>query len=62
MIVTDEQGRPVYKPEPGDYSTLIDFIRARHAYNDRITEMHNQAFDASFKHAMKAGAGGKKEK
>lgn len=60
MILTDESGVPIEAPvSPGFDATVeekISYIRARHAYNDRVTSVANRAFDAQWKKEMKHGS------
>ena len=48
MILTDEGGRPIPKPSRKEFGSVIEYIRAVHAYNDRITNLANKAFAETF--------------
>jgi hypothetical protein len=51
-ILTDANGRPIERPvSPGKNAPIeekIAFIRAIHAYNDKVTDIANGAFDKEF--------------
>ena len=53
MIYTDEKGRPIPKPEPEDYPTTVEFLRARAAWSDRLSDIANRAFSEAFSKGMK---------
>jgi hypothetical protein len=55
LIITDGNGRPFPKPDPADFATVTEFVRAIHAYNDRVTQAANRAFEDAFAKALKAG-------
>lgn len=52
MIYTDANGRPIEPPErPAPDASIeekVRYLRARHAYNDLITDMANRAFAERF--------------
>ena len=56
MILTDAKGRPVPKPEPpaedAGVEETIAYIRAVHAYNDRVSDIANRAFAEAFSKAV----------
>lgn len=52
MILTDARGRPIVRPVRSEFADPVDFIRATHAYNDRVSGMANQAFEKGFRGAM----------
>ncbi len=45
MILTDAAGKPIAKPVRTDYMHTVDYIRAVHAYNDKVAAIANEAFD-----------------
>lgn len=49
-------GQLIARPERADFKTDWEFIRADHAFNDKISSAANEAFDKSFRKAMKRGA------
>lgn len=51
MILTDEQGRPLPRPERNDYPDAISWMRAFWAWKDRVADTANRAFDAAFRKA-----------
>jgi hypothetical protein len=57
MIITDGSGRPIDKPRRADYASDTDYMRAFYAYNDKITRIANESFDAGFRAAMRRGRG-----
>jgi len=44
VILTDAQGRPIPCPRRVDYPDDLTYIRAHHAYRDRIADCANEAF------------------
>ncbi len=52
-ILTDGQGRPFDPPAREDFEDVVDYIRARHTYNDRVRACGNKAFDEAFRKAMR---------
>lgn len=46
-MLVDEQGRPLARPRRRDFASDIEFIRAYHAYKDRIATIANDAFTKS---------------
>lgn len=54
MILTDGAGRPIERPRRADFETDLEFVRAYHAWKDRVTEIANRAFDAAFRAAFRA--------
>ncbi len=59
MILTDSGGRPIEKPSHTDFADITDYIRAFHAYKDRIAAVANAAFDRGLEEelAMKEAIG-----
>lgn len=51
-ILTRADGTPFVKPDPADYVSAVDFVRAYHAYRDAIADEANRAFDAGFRIAL----------
>lgn len=45
MILTDDRGRPLERPRPEQFPTAADFVRAVHAFNDRVASCANQSFE-----------------
>lgn len=54
MILTNAEGRPFLKPERAGYPTLVDYVRAVHEFNDRVTADANSAFDRQWIKALNA--------
>lgn len=54
-ILTDGSGRPIERPDPKDYKTTTDFLRAFSAYKDRISDIANRAFDEKFSSSLRRG-------
>lgn len=55
-ILTTDNGTPIgRRPKRVDFVSDVEFIRAVHAFNDRVTAVANAAFDASFRRAMRGG-------
>lgn len=55
MIITDAEGRPIPKPLVRDYPDAVSYLRAFHAWKQKVTDMANQAFDQSFRDSLKHG-------
>lgn len=55
MILTDGQGRPIERPDPSDFESTVDYLRAFSAYRDKISDIANRAFDAQFRLSLKRG-------
>lgn len=53
VIITDARGRPIDKPVRADFASDVEFIRAFHAWRDKITKSANEAFDDAFRKAMR---------
>jgi hypothetical protein len=47
-ILTGPGGKPIAKPAPEDFDNPIDFIRARNAWADAVTDTANAAFDRAW--------------
>jgi hypothetical protein len=54
-ILTDERGVPIEKPRREDYPDIVEYLRATHAYQDRVTQTANDAFDKAFRAELKRG-------
>lgn len=52
VILTDGEGRPLERPRREDFEDVVEYIRAVHAFNDRVTHVANQAFTEGFRKAM----------
>lgn len=56
-IFTDAGGRPIERPaRPGPHASPAErlaYMRALAAYNDRIADTANQAFDRAFREALR---------
>lgn len=52
-IVTDDRGVPYVAPERADFASDVDYLRAFHAFKDRMTNDANKAFDEAFRAALK---------
>lgn len=52
-IITDARGRPIDKPVRSDFASDVEFIRAFHAWRDKVTATANAAFDDAFRKAMR---------
>lgn len=52
-LLTDAKGRPLPVPQPPSKGAStpehINYLRAVHAYNDRVTDIGNEAFNAAFR-------------
>lgn len=44
MILTDEKGHPIPRPERSDFEDDIEFIRAFYKWRDRVANLANEAF------------------
>lgn len=53
MILTDEQGREIDRPQREDYPTDVAFIRAMHEWRDTVTAVANRAFDQAWAKAVR---------
>jgi hypothetical protein len=53
VIFTEENGRPIPKPERGDFTTDAEYVRAFHDYKRRIEALSWVAFDDQFRKAMR---------
>jgi hypothetical protein len=53
-ILTDDQGRPFAKPDPKDFASTLDWLRAYWAYRDATADCANKAFDTQFRKVLKA--------
>jgi hypothetical protein len=55
MILTDDRSRPIIPPQrdafPAGLEGSIAFVRAVHAYNDRVAAVANEAFAKAFQKA-----------
>lgn len=56
MILTDSKGVPFAKPEPTEFATTVEFLRAYWAYRDAIADAAGRAFDEQFVKSMRRGA------
>ena len=56
-IYTDANGRPIERPEPPPIGASIEdkiaYMRAKAAWNDKISSTANAAFVAAFREALK---------
>ena len=52
-ILTDGDGVPIPRPCRKDFADDVDFMRAFHAYRDRIADVANTAFVEGFLSEMK---------
>lgn len=52
-ILTDAEGRPLPKPQVCDYPDAVSYLEAFHAWEQRVTNLANQAFDRNFLQSMK---------
>ena len=55
VILTDARGRPFERPRPQDHTSFAAYVRAHHAYRDKITAAANEAFDRNFARVMAGG-------
>jgi hypothetical protein len=55
VILTDENGVPIDRPCRADFASDLEFIRAFHAYRDRVASVANRAFDDAFRKALALG-------
>ena len=53
MILTDERGRPLPRPERADYPDVLSWMRAVWAWDDRVRGIANRAFDEAFRAASR---------
>jgi hypothetical protein len=57
VILVDERGVPFDRPEPpapdADIETKIAYIRAVHAYNEKVTASANASFDKALRNSLK---------
>lgn len=51
-IYTDEKGRPIERPRRENFSSDTAYIRAFHAYKDKIANLANKSFDEEFRSQM----------
>ena len=51
-ILTRANGTPFCRPEPADYSSAVEYMRAVHAFHDAVADAGNAAFDAAFRRAL----------
>lgn len=52
-ILTDAQGKPIPRPRREDFQSDVEYIRAFHAFKDRIAKEANEAFAKQFRKSMK---------
>jgi hypothetical protein len=52
-ILTDDRGRPLDKPVRSDFTSDVEYVRAFHAWRDKVTSTANAAFDAAFRKTMR---------
>lgn len=52
-ILTDDRGRPIEKPRPEDYSTHVEYVRAYHAYKDRVAAAASRGFEEGWRRSHK---------
>ena len=56
VILTDEDGRPIPRPEREAYDhDPVGYIRAMHDFHNRVADVANRNFDLAFRTAMKKG-------
>ena len=55
-IITDGEGRPLERPRASSFADPVEFVRAVHAYNDRISSMSCEAFNEAWRAELKAMA------
>lgn len=55
MIYTDDNGRPINKPDRADYVTDCDYVEAFYAWKRKRESLSWTAFDDAFRAAMKRG-------
>lgn len=52
-IFTDANGRPIPRPEREEFTSVVEFLRAVHEYNETIRSQASKAFDEAFRNAMR---------
>jgi hypothetical protein len=52
VILTDAKGKPLVRPAREEFLSVVEFIRAVHAFNDMVTELANAAFVEGFKRGL----------
>jgi hypothetical protein len=55
VILTNDKGVPFAKPEPSEFATTVEFLRAFHAYKDAVSDCASRAFYEQFRKSMKRG-------
>ena len=53
-LLTDANGVPFERPRREDYACTVDFLRAFHAYKDRVANYANTEFVAAFSRALRS--------
>jgi hypothetical protein len=54
VILTDDKGVPFVKPDPEDFASSTDFLRAFWAYRDAIADASNKAFEVELRRGSRA--------
>jgi hypothetical protein len=49
MILINHAGIPFERPVRESFASAVEYVRALYAYNDRVTDAANRAFDESFR-------------
>jgi hypothetical protein len=57
MIYTNDKGVPFAKPEPSEFATTVEYLRAYSAYKDAISDCANRAFDEGLRNGFRRGKG-----
>lgn len=53
-IYTDADGHPIERPDPAAFRDPLAYATALYAYNDRIADIANKAFDRQFRISLRA--------
>lgn len=52
-ILVDDRGRPLERPTRPDFQNDVDYVRAIHEHNQRVTNAANVAFGDAFTRAIR---------
>ncbi len=53
LILTDGEGKPFPCPVREDYASIYEYVRAVHAFNDRVADCANQSFIQEFRKQLR---------
>ena len=57
VVLVDDNGYEIRRPERDDFASQVEFVRAVHAWRNRVTNCANKAFDDALRLALKKSSG-----